>query len=118
MSSKVNKRNKGKRKVRGMHTLDRDRLNLDAIYESKNFEVQSFYRQVIEEEDALAATVITRGETWNMGAYLNRVHMRMGARFFHLLAPVMQQRFMDEYPAAFTLFAAKSTAAPALAEAV
>lgn len=45
---------------------------------------------------------VSRGETWSFDAYLDRVHMRMGVRFFHLLSPVMKKRFCAEYPQAFS----------------
>lgn len=90
-----------RKRSRKVHPLDKDRLIMDAIYCSDSPEVQEFYRQVIKEEDMMLKEQISRGETWNVDAYLDRVHMRMGARFIHLLSPAMQQRFRAEYPLAF-----------------
>ena len=89
------------RKRSRKHPLDKNRLIMDAIYCSNSAEVQEFYRQVLKEEDMVLKEQISRSETWNVDAYLDRVHMRMGARFIHLLSPVMQQRFRAEYPRAF-----------------
>lgn len=90
-----------RKRSRKVHPLDKNRLIMDAIYCSDSAEVQEFYRQVLKEEDMVLKEQIIRGETWNVDAYLDRVHMRMGARFIHLLSPVMQQRFRAEYPLAF-----------------
>ena len=96
----MQKRQKKKAGRRGP-PVDEGRLVMDAIYGSRSLEVQGFYRQVIEEEDARAAERIECGGTWSVSDYLNRVHMRMGQRFFHLLSPLMQQRFRQEYPMVF-----------------
>lgn len=87
------------------HPDDRGRLLMDAIYESSDPEVQSYYRQVIREEDHCLVCKIVNGEKgWNVDDMLDRVHMRMGVRFFHLLSSVMQRRFRAEYPQAFIDF--------------
>lgn len=98
------KQKKNKKQRPTEHPDDADRLIMDAIYNSRSPEVKLYYRQVVQEENLLAKSQIEREETWNVDAYLDRVHMRMGARFFDLLPPVMQQRFRAEYPTAF-LFA-------------
>lgn len=90
-----------RKRSRKVHPLDKDRLIMDAIYCSNSAEVQEFYRQVVKEEDMTLKEQISRGETWSVDAYLDRVHMKMGQRFIHLLSPVMQQRFRAEYPLAF-----------------
>ena len=73
---------------------------MDAIYGSSKPEVKNFYRQVVKEEDMVLSDQICSGATWSVSEYLDRVHMRMGKRFFHLLPPIMQMRFRQEYPLA------------------
>lgn len=82
------------------HPDDRGRLIMDAIYTSSQPEVQNFYRQVMKEEDLTLKEQIRKGQTWSMDSYLDRIHMRMGKQFFHLLPPIMQKRFQQEYPLA------------------
>ncbi len=100
MSIKSRQRTR-KRSRSKAHPLDKGRLIMDAIYCSRSAEVQDFYRQVLKDEDITLKEQISRGETWSVDAYLDRVHMKMGQRFIHLLSPVMQQRFRAEYPLAF-----------------
>lgn len=107
MSARINKKRRSKRKV---HPLDQDRLIMDAIYCSKKAEVQDYFRQVSLEEDAAAKAHIERGGAFDMDAHLDRVHMRMGERFFHLLSPVMQRLFLKEYPQAIVAAPAQPAA--------
>ena len=97
---KSNKSAKKRQLFARSSSADEGRLLMDAIYESKDPVVRRYYSQVVEEENAVLAATIERGEAWSMSAYLDRVHMRMGMRFLHLLSPVMQQRFHAEYPLA------------------
>lgn len=78
------KQKKNKKQRRAEHPDDADHLIMDAIYNSPKSEVQDYFRQVSREE----------------GLDIDRIHMRMGVRFFDLLPPIMQQRFWAEYPTA------------------
>lgn len=85
---------------RSKREVSKGRLVMDAIYGSSKPEVENFYRQVVQEEDLMLSDHICSGKTWSVSEYLDRVHMRMGKRFFHLLPPIMQLRFQREYPLA------------------
>lgn len=97
---KTRARIRSQKRSKREHPDDRGRLIMDAIYTSSQPEVQNFYRQVMKEEDMALKDQIRQGHTWSMDSYLDRIHMRMGKRFFHLLPPVMQKRFQKEYPLA------------------
>lgn len=97
---KARTRIRSQKRSKREHPDDRGRLLMDAIYESNDPEVQRVFHQVMKEEDMVLKAQIRQGEEWSMDSYLDRVCMRMGKRFFHLLSPVMQKRFQKKYPQA------------------
>ena len=94
--SKSRVRIRSQKRSKREHPDDRGRLLMDAIYRSTDPEVDNYYKQVVKEEQDAVQTA-----SLSIDAYLDRVHMRMGARFFQKLSPVMQKRFCAEYPLAF-----------------
>lgn len=87
------KQKKNKKQKRVKHPDDSGHLEMDAILNSPNEEVNEYFRQVSSEA----------------GLDLDQIFMRMGTRYFDLLSPVMQQRFKAEYPTAFLLEASMSS---------
>lgn len=83
------------------YPLEKKPLVMDAIYLSEDPEVDTYYSQVVKEEQNALESKVNQGETWAVDSYLDRVHMRMGVRFFRKLSPIMQKRFCAEYPLAF-----------------
>ena len=87
-------------------------LQLDAISGSKAPKVHAFYEKAHREEFAvyfdwlerhssadgctlLASSAEAAGE---FKKAMDRVHMRAGYRFIHLLSPLMQQRLREVFP--------------------
>ncbi|MDR2744414.1 MAG: hypothetical protein LBB66_04370 [Desulfovibrio sp.] len=89
-------------------------LQLDRISGSKDPEVEKYYDKVYEEEfakyfDWLDAHStpdgrnlrddVPGGESARQHKMaMDRVHARVGHRFIHLLSPLMQQRFREDFP--------------------
>jgi hypothetical protein len=87
-------------------------LQLDAISGSKDPEVHAFYEKAHKEEfavyfdwlerhssaDGCGLLVPSSEAAREFKRAMDRVHMRAGYRFIHLLPPVMQKRLREVYP--------------------
>lgn len=82
----------------------KERLIMDAIYESQNPDVKKHYTLVVKDEEVISRGIFERGEMWIVDEYLARVHMRMGVQFFHMLSAKNQALFIRDFPNAFALY--------------
>lgn len=115
MSNKQRASIRSRKRSNRQSPADQGQLMMDSIYNSVDPDVKYHFDQIFQVECPLCANITRGDDRLTMTAAIlleallekqgkgtpngiNRVHMRMGKRFFHLLSPVMQKRFRAEYP--------------------